>query len=149
MAYNHRKRMGTASLFTQKWAIDKEYGDRVKHSEVKKGKLIAVLKLQPSHESCEYEVRIEYSAERSPRAWLLNPPLIKLGKLEPHHLYSPDRQGHPQLCVYHPKSHEWQDEMLIATSFIPWVLTWLNAYEYWICTGEWLYPEVVGTAKKE
>lgn len=62
------------------------------------------------------------------------------GKL-PHHIYGVDKFGHYRLCVYDPKRKEWNQQMFIAESFVPWVCTWLNTYEYWVITGVWHYDE--------
>jgi hypothetical protein len=31
--------------------------------------------------------------------------------------------------------------MFLANAYIPWVITWLSAYEFWQITGKWVYPE--------
>ena len=60
----------------------------------------------------------------------------------PHHIYGKDERGHYQLCVHYHRDKNWNQQMFIAESFIPWVCTWLNTYEYWLITGEWHYDEV-------
>jgi len=41
--------------------------------------------------------------------------------------------------------HEFRE----ALSFVPWIVTWLSAYEYWQITGEWVYPESKDLNPKE
>ena len=78
-----------------------------------------------------------------PRAVLLSPNLEKRDGAYPHHIYGVDKAGHAILCVYCPDKGEWSSDMPIAKSFIPWVSTWLNTYEYWLITGEWHYDEII------
>lgn len=53
------------------------------------------------------------------------------------------------MCAYH-RDKNWNQQMFIAESFIPWVCTWLNTYEYWLITGEWHYDEAFpGKNKKK
>lgn len=101
------------------------------------------MRLQPSLESMVYVVKITYKyTDKFPKAWLLDPDLEKVEGKYPHHKYECDNAGHPRLCVYYPAYKEWNSTMDIATSFIPWVVTWLNTYEYWLITGKWIYDEL-------
>ena len=61
-------------------------------------------------------------------------------------IYGVDEYGHPKLCVFHPS--EWNSSMYLAESFIPWIVTWLNTYEYWQLTGEWFFDEYKTDQKK-
>lgn len=105
--------------------------------------------LKPSMESETYRILITYKlSDYSPSSWLIEPHVeLHDGKL-PEHIYGVNTKGHPCLCVYYPKEKEWVPQMLIATSYLPWILTWLNAYEYWLITGEWDYPAVSHGKKK-
>lgn len=40
-----------------------------------------------------------------------------------------------ELCLYYPG--EWHDDMLLATTVIPWTAEWLMHYELWLVTGHW------------
>ncbi|WP_298814666.1 hypothetical protein [uncultured Sphingomonas sp.] len=68
-------------------------------------------------------------------------PLTRRGE-EPHlpvpHLYGDhDNPRGPQLCLFHPLSHDWNDYMLLADSIVPWSAEWLFYYEMWHVTGSW------------
>lgn len=105
--------------------------------------LVCVLDIQPSPESQIYRVRITYKiSDGAPKAWLIKPDMQKYNGKYPHHKYGKDENGNYQLCVYYPKYKEWNQQMYIADTFIPWVCTWLNTYEYWLVTGEWHYDEM-------
>lgn len=118
------------------------YYNLVETINIANSELICVINLQPSRHSDIYKIKIKYKvSDKAPKAWLISPDLKKYeGKL-PHHTYGKDDYGHYQLCVYYPKDKNWNQQMFIADSFIPWICTWLNAYEYWLITGEWHYEE--------
>ena len=100
------------------------------------------MEVRPSEESVPYSIKITYKySDGFPMVWLLSPMIQKMSGKYPHHIYGWDKDGHPRLCVYYPSYREWTSSCNIATTFIPWVITWLNAYEYWLITGEWHYDE--------
>ena len=136
------KKYEPIGLPLQKFYLEQLYSDLIESCTIKKRTLKCDINLQPSGESNVYRIRIMYRLkDYSPKAWLLSPALeIRNGEY-PHHLYEPDREGHPQLCVFDPGADEWNWQMSIATSFIPWIVSWLNTYEYWLITGEWHYAE--------
>lgn len=129
-------------LVQQELKIRNLYGDLIESIHIVKSELICIMNLQPSEHSDMYKVKIAYKiSDVSPKVWLLSPELQKVDGKAPHHVYGKDKNGHHQLCVYHPRRKEWNQQMFIAESFIPWVCTWLNTYEYWVITGEWHYDE--------
>jgi len=129
------------TLAEQKQGIKCKYNEIIEGIFVKKDVLICYISLTPTDESISYKVRIEYKAnEWIPRAWLISPEMEKVNNKFPPHLYRMDKNGERELCVYTPKFGEWKSTMSIADAFIPWVVTWLYAYEIWQITGEWLYP---------
>ena len=135
-------RKAPVSLVLQKYFLMQTYGDLIETCVVKNNLLTCIIKLKPSEESDFYRVKVQYKLSGySPDAWLLSPELKKMNGDYPHHIYGWDQKGHPQLCVYYPGYKEWNQQMIIANSFIPWVSTWLNTYEYWLITGEWQYDE--------
>lgn len=77
-----------------------------------------------------------------PKAYLKNQGLLKSEDDRPPHLYECQYYGEGreklQLCLYMPGTNEWNDEMLIADTFIPWATEWLYYYEIWRMTGKWL-----------
>ena len=123
--------------------IKKLYGN-IERSALKKDSFSVVMNITPSENSQTYKVEISYRYEYKPKAILLSPELQQKDGKYPHHIYGMDKNGHARLCVYCPSLDEWNEDMSIATTFIPWVSTWLNTYEYWLITGEWHYDEIVG-----
>ena len=107
------------------------------------------MSLRPAPDCEEYRILIHYKiSDYSPKVWLLSPELQRVNGKRPHHIYDYDYDGHPRLCVYYPGYSEWNQHMLISDSFIPWIITWLNTYEYWLITGQWLYDESPSVSKK-
>lgn len=130
------------SLIQQRIAIQQNYSGVIESISTEKNTLHCVLKLQPSMESCMYQVRIAYKlSDGFPKVWLLSPELQKVNGRYPHHIYGFDEMHHPRLCVYYPGYREWNNAMSIAETFIPWIITWLSTYEYWQITGAWFYDE--------
>lgn len=123
--------------------IKRLYGN-IESSVLSKDSFTVIMNITPSENSQTYKVKISYRYGYKPRAVLLSPDLQQKEGKYPHHIYEMDKNGHARLCVYCPFLDEWDEDMSIATSFIPWVSTWLNTYEYWLITGEWHYDEIVG-----
>lgn len=123
------------TLSIQKEGLQHTYEALIEKIEEKRGKLICIMNLQPTLESEFYKVKICYAQNKwRPQVWLLSPKLVR----KPEHLYGSDKFGNPCLCVYTPK--EWNPtKMTLAKVFVPWIVTWLYAYEAWVITGKWLY----------
>lgn len=100
-----------------------------------------ILNIRPSENSDQYRVKVKYRMGKYPEAWLLSPAIQQYDGKYPHHIYEYDSEHHPRLCVFFPDYKEWTGTMLISKTFIPWISTWLNAYEYWQITGVWHYDE--------
>ncbi len=106
--------------------------------------------LQPAPDCEVYRILIQYKiSDYAPKVWLISPELQRVEGKRPHHIYDFDNSGHPRLCVYYPRFNEWNQAMLISDAFIPWIITWLNTYEYWLITGQWLYDESPSLIKKK
>lgn len=132
----------------QVYALKSKYKNLIEQCEVKNGVLSCIMRITPSENSDIYRVLIKYkislkSCEYYPQVWLLDPLVrTKEGKL-PKHIYisRTDSSGHICLCLFYPRYNEWNRNMLIADTFVPWISAWLNTYEYWLITGEWHYAE--------
>lgn len=94
--------------------------------------LRAVGCLQPTPNSDQYTIEIEYRDGRRPRVTVLKPKLrLAPGKTKLPHVFRDD-----DLCLHLPG--EWRPEMRIAEYIVPWISLWLFFYETWLITGEWL-----------
>lgn len=129
-------------LALQKMKLKQIYGNLIDNAEIVRNQLTAIITLKPSEESRNYKVKVVFKPGYWPQAWLIDPKKLEEvdGKL-PHHIYDKDNKGYTELCVFYPKNREWNDTMYLADVFVPWVITWLSAYEYWQITGFWVYPE--------
>jgi hypothetical protein len=41
------------------------------------------------------------------------------------------------LCLYYRKAQEWNNQLYIADTIIPWTSEWLLHYEFWLASGDW------------
>ncbi|MCF1464455.1 hypothetical protein FS827_24515 [Agrobacterium vitis] len=92
-------------------------------------------KSSPTPLSRIYDARLEFEVNRSPRVFLDNPDLLMLsgGKDLPH-VYD---QKPTRLCLYLPRTYEWQPWMSLDQTIIPWTSLWLFYFEDWLIDGEW------------
>lgn len=108
---------------------------------IKNSELICLINLKPSEESDTYVVKITCKYGKKPRAWLISPDMQQVHGKYPHHLFGVNKDGKRELCVCAPDYQEWNNNLWISESFVPWICTWLNAYEFWLITGKWHYDE--------
>ena len=86
----------------------------------------------------KYKISIDYPLFDAPNVRVLAPELIRLpdneeGQLP--HVYPP--ASDPTLCLYDPKTDQWNDSMLLSQTIVLWTLDWLSCYELWLMTGRW------------
>ncbi len=129
------------TIAQQKGGLLFTYRDLVTNMSKDRNIVDCRIRLQPTLQSKEYLVRIIYKGYGRPKAWLYEPDLELYEGKKPHHIYGEDEKGHPELCVYEPEQDKWSTQKSLARVFVPWVITWLYAYEIWLVTGLWLYPE--------
>lgn len=82
-----------------------------------------------------YGARLECASNRSPRVYIETPDLVLLagGKKLPH-VYE---QSPTRLCLYLPRTYEWQPWMRLDQTIVPWTSLWLFYFEDWLSEGEW------------
>ena len=98
------------------------------------------------HQMMVIEVMIFYQIYDSPKVWLVDPDLELYEGNKPHHIYGDkDEKGHTRLCVYDPAQDKWNSQKSLAYVFVPWIITWLYAYEIWLICGKWTYPETTAS----
>ena len=136
------------SLAVQSLALNKKYKSLIDCCFVKNGSLSCIMRIKPSENSETYRVLIKYKlslhrGEYYPQVWLLDPAMKKREGKYPKHIYASraDALGHQCLCLFYPDYNEWNRNMLISDTFVPWISAWLNTYEYWLITGKWHYAE--------
>jgi hypothetical protein len=89
----------------------------------------------PSPLSRDYQVRIDFRQGGRPRIFVEAPDLhILAGGRRIPHLY---QQKPPRLCLYLPKTYEWQSWMLLDQTVVPWTALWLFYFEEWLTSDEW------------
>lgn len=96
--------------------------------------MVWIGQLSPLGRAGIYKVKVKYSLHRRPRVWVLDPPLMKRSDDEEiPHLYSDG-----SVCLYLPWNNEWNRDLLIARTIVPWISLYLYFYEVWHITGEWM-----------
>ena len=103
-------------------------------SRLSRSSIIWIGHVTPSELSRTYLLKVEYKLERDPRVSVLEPLLKRRSdRSRIPHTYPGD-----YLCLYRPKYREWNPNLFIAETIIPWASVWLYFYEVWHATGEWL-----------
>ena len=82
-----------------------------------------------------YSIRLKYRARQSPQVIVEEPALGDLagGRRLPH-VYE---QEPPRLCLYLPRTGEWQPWMRIDQTIVPWSALWLFYFEEWLVSDQW------------
>jgi hypothetical protein len=92
-------------------------------------------KASPTPLSRIYDARVEFAPNHSPRVFIDDPDLLMLsGGEDIPHVYD---QKPTRLCLYLPRTCEWQPWMRLDQSIIPWTSLWLFYFEDWLSDGEW------------
>jgi hypothetical protein len=89
----------------------------------------------PSPLSRFYGLRIDYRQGDTPDVYVERPNLKLLadGRRLPH-VY---QQDPVQLCLYLPRTYEWQAWMRIDNTIVPWAILWLFYFEEWLSSDDW------------
>jgi hypothetical protein len=89
---------------------------------------------RPTPLSREYLLRIEYRRGDVPGVFVKEPDITALagGRDIPHVYKDPLR-----LCLYLPRSGEWNGTMRIDQTLVPWALVWLFYFEEWLTSDNW------------
>jgi hypothetical protein len=87
---------------------------------------------------CWYTIEIRYRVGSMPEVRVLAPTLVRLpgnkeGALP--HVYPP--ADDPTLCLFDPRTSEWDTSMPLAQTIVLWTFDWLSCYELWLMTGKW------------
>ena len=89
----------------------------------------------PSPLSREYGVRMEFAQGGVPETYVDTPDLQALaGDRTIPHLYGREP---PKLCLYLPKTYEWQPQMRLDLTMVPWSVLWLFYFEEWLRSNDW------------
>lgn len=137
-----RQKNKKITLAQQQFALQAKYNDSITTLEIKKSVLRCNVMVKPTAQSREYKLSIEYKINGVPKAYLINQGLLKSVNDKPPHLYeckySGDGKERLRLCLFLPGTNEWNRNMMVADTFIPWAVEWLYYYEVWRMTGKWL-----------
>lgn len=106
---------------------------RPERTSITRNHLIWEARLLPSPLSRTYLIRIEYDPNVLPNVHVLDPDLAaeNPGKKLPH-VFIGNR-----LCLCRRTFGDWNGDMYLADTILPWISEWLLFYEIWMATGEW------------
>jgi hypothetical protein len=142
MQYRHPRPLTAAQQFINLGANPICAGEGRLHA----GQLLWRYKTSPSPLSRLYGVRIEYRQDATPQIFIDQPELVVLaGDRRLPHVYE---QNPAYLCLYLPRTFEWQSWMRIDQTIVPWTALWLFYFEEWLASNEWKgggqHPDVDG-----
>ena len=108
---------------------------------------------RPTALSRDYLIRIEFRQGHAPGVFVEAPDLIPLagGRRIPHR-YS---EVPLRLCLYLPRTGEWQKHLRLDATVVPWTYLWLGGFEEWLLSDEWkgggIHPpeHAPGTANRD
>jgi hypothetical protein len=91
--------------------------------------------ITPTSLSNTYSVKIVYRWNTDPDVFVIDQRLrLAKGKVKLPHVYSTSKQ---HLCLYYRKGREWNSQMLLTKTIVPWASEWLQFYELWLPKGVW------------
>src|SRR5207253_3209724 len=101
------------------------------------GRLTWRFDTRPTPVSRGYTLDLQYSQGCAPRITVIDPDLVALasGRTIPH-VY----RQHPnavELCVYLPRTREWDPTMRLDQTMVPWAVVWLFYFEEWLISNDW------------
>ena len=110
-------------------------------AELKHGMLIWEQPVKPSNLSKTYTITVKYNGQ-VPEVYIYNQGIVK-SKNDPiphcyKKKYSSKNKEYVQICLFYPKSKEWNQTLYLSKTIIPWAIDWLHYYETWRITGQWL-----------
>jgi hypothetical protein len=108
---------------------EKLKGDFVgSHAHIRNRRLVWLGDVQPSPLSRKYRLVVELDGA-AVRVQVL-PKLARPEKVNLPHVFN----GR-DLCLYF--EGEWDSDMALAETIVPWASEWLLHYEFWLITGKW------------
>ncbi len=89
----------------------------------------------PSPLGRDYTAQLSFSEGKPAQVIVVAPDLVALAEGKPlPHVYS---ENPVRLCLFLPRTLEWQPWMRFDETLVPWTTLWLYFFEDWLATGEW------------
>ena len=112
--------------------------------ELRAGRFTYRYSATPSPLGRDYDIKIEFRQAGRPKIFVDGPDLHVLARdRRIPHLY---QQKPPRLCLYLPRTYEWQSWMRLDQTVVPWTTLWLFYFEEWLASDDWKgggrHPEV-------
>ena len=101
--------------------------------ELRAGRIIWRYTATPFPLGRDYAIRVEFGPDHQPRVLVESPDLHELaGGREIPHMYQQKK-----LCLYLPRTYEWQRWMRLDQTIVPWTSLWLFYFEEWLASDDW------------
>jgi hypothetical protein len=105
------------------------------HGTLRAGRLTWRYVASPSPLSRKYSMRLQFAHGGVPEAYVDAPDLQSLaGDRTIPHLYC---RKLFKLCLYLPRTYEWQPQMRLDQTVVPWSVLWLFYFEEWLLSDDW------------
>jgi hypothetical protein len=107
----------------------------VGNGRLRSGRLVWRYRTTPTPLSRIYVIRIEFQQGDTPDIFVEDPDLTSLaeGRRLPH-VYG---QKPTRLCLYLPRTREWEAWMRLDQTVVPWTSLWLFYFEEWLVSDDW------------
>ncbi len=99
---------------------------------VKRNKLVWICDVNPTPLSQHYTLKLEYAVGSKPCVVVIQPKLATRPNERLPHVF----RGNV-LCLYRSRYNEWNSQMFLWNTIVPWAILWLLYYEIWLHTGIW------------
>lgn len=134
MGRNKYFKQNTLSLIDQLIVLKIAYPEA--NAYIHRGVLYWNGKLCPSQLSRTYNVKLKYKLKKHPIVTVSGENLKKLDDPNFPHVFNIDLEKWLiEICLYY--NEEFNSQMLLADTIIPWTVEWLYYYEIWLATGNW------------
>lgn len=88
-----------------------------------------------------YVLLVDWEFQSLPHVFVLFPKIDMHNWLEIHtygmqynNIY---QRKLPMICLWYPSKSEWNSEIPLIESILPWAIEWTEFYELWLLTGAW------------
>lgn len=124
----------TVRILHEKSLLKKNYDEKFVRSEILWNNGVPKLVCHIHYDLLDEDIhfKIEYKGRHEPKAWIISPQIDN-----PQHIYPKEKN----LCLFDPRTDEWNDNMNIFNTFVPWCQQWIIFQRLYEQTGQWMHPE--------
>lgn len=132
-------KMKNVTIALQKFNLEKNYGNIIINEKKLRNHIDIDMLIQPTEFSDKYTIKLIYSLKKPiPKVYLMCSELLYKDEEKIPHIYGKEvinGKEYLRLCLYYRE--EWNKNMNISDTIIPWACEWIYFYEIWCITGIW------------